>query len=142
MNEQYQDLNKTLSAMPSGLPFHLESLTAAGHLYAEGYAVCEKPLHDEGLYGCALIFTPVTVENEEKELIGYLNMMYEIRANTLLTMQQAAEECGVDDRTIQRWLDEEKIPPVTIKGKQFFPSEIIKDYAAKQGHLPGRVCWR
>ena len=68
--------------------------------------------------------------------------MFEVRANALLTMQQAAEECKVNYRTIQRWRDEKKIPVITVEGKQLFPSGIIKDYACKQGHLMGRRLWR
>ena len=63
--------------------------------------------------------------------------MFEIRVNILLTIQEAAEECCVGYRTIQRWHDEKKTQVFEIGGKQLFASERVKDYTAQKGHLPG-----
>lgn len=143
MKEFPQALQKAIDSVPDGLPLFLNILTGAGHLYNSGYGVEEHSLVDQGLTGCALIYAPVMMYDEEtKEYDGYLDFMFEVRMNILLTMQQAAEECGVNYRTIQRWRDEKKIMVVTINGKQFLPSEMVKDYAARKGHLPGRLCRR
>ena len=100
----------------------------------------ESGLHNDGVPCRALIFAPVFIgEDDTEEIDGHLNMMFEIRVNVLMTIQEAAEECGVNYRTIQRWRDEKKVPVFTKDGKQLFASEIVKDYAAKQGHIRGRL---
>ena len=102
--ENMKKLEKALANCPEGLPFFLDALTKAGHLLAAGYSVQEEAIHEEGFPGRALIFAPVLLDEG-----GYLDILFEIRCNALLTIQQAAEECGVTYRTIQRWRDEKKI---------------------------------
>lgn len=131
-------IKKALKAVPQDLPFYLSILTTAGHLKAAGIPdITEEPLHDDGRPGQALIFCPVIVENEETgEIEGTIDFMIEVRANALVTIQQAAAQCGVGYRTIQRWRDEELIFPVTKSGKkQLFPLELVREVARKKGHL-------
>lgn len=142
MKEPSQKLQKVLDEVPKDLPYLLGILTTAGHLYTAGYNVEEHLLVDEGFPGCAVIYTPVVIYDDETEKYSHLNLMIEVRANALLTMQQIAEECNVNYRTIQRWRDENKIPVLPVKGKQLFPSEIVKDFAGKKGHISGRRSWR
>jgi excisionase family DNA binding protein len=73
-------------------------------------------------------------DDDTGKVDSHINMMFEIHMNVLLTIREAAEQCEVGYRTIQRWRDEKKIPVFYIKRKQFFPSEILKEFAAKQGN--------
>lgn len=77
-------------------------LTTAGHLQAVGYDVEEASLHNDGAPCRALIFAPILMgEDGSDEIDSHLSAMFEVRVNILLTIQQAAEECGVGYRTIQ-----------------------------------------
>lgn len=139
MENNYTEIKEALKSAPSGLPVYLGMLTSAGHLHAAGYDVQEASLHEEGLHCRALILCPVLIgEGGSKKIDGHFNTMFEIRMNMLLTIQETAKECGMTYRTIQRWRDEGKIPVFEKDGKQLFASEILKDYAARKGHLPGR----
>ncbi len=139
MPNNYVEIQKSTKDVPKDIPPFLTMLTTAGHLHSAGYDVQESPLHEEGAPGRALIFTPVFLGEEgNNEIDGHLDMMFEVRVNVLLSIQDAALECNVGYRTIQRWRDEKKIPVFEVNEKQRFASEIIKDYAAKKGHLPGR----
>jgi hypothetical protein len=142
-DKKMEEFKKATTKVPKNLPFHLHALTTAGHLHAAGLNVTEQSFTEDGYPGCGLIFTPVmVVEDDTFEPIGTLPVMYEVRVNILMTIQRTAEQCGVDYRTIQRWRDAKKISFVEIDGKQLFPSEIALDYAASQGHVPGRKLWR
>lgn len=144
MENNYSEIQEVLKAVPKDLPFYLKVLTIAGHLLAGGTRmVKEVPLHAGGAPGRALVFTPVIIEPEKKGgQTRHLNTMVEIRFNILLTIQEAAEECGVGYRTIQRWRDEHGLPVFPVKGKQFFASEILKEFAAKQGRSKKHNRWR
>ncbi len=144
MEKDYKEIQKELSNVPKNLPFHLHTLTSAGYLHAAGYNVTEQSLAEDGFAGCCIIFTPVMVlDDESNKFSGCINAMYEIRLNALVSMQFAANECNVDYRTIQRWRDSKKIIPVVMPdGKKLFPLGIVRDYAAKQGHLKNHNRWR
>jgi len=129
MNKTAQDLHQILEDVPKDLPFYLDVLTTAGHLHSAGYGVDEHSLHEDGFPSRALIFAPVFTDK------GQIDLMFEIRVNTLNTLQMAAEDCGVNYRTIQRWRDEGHIIVFEKNGKQVVPSEIVKEYAAKKGHI-------
>lgn len=139
-----KELKQAISGVPKNLPLYLGGLTTAGHLHSKGYNVQEQSLRDQGYKGCAIIFMPILIWDEDrKKHIGSIETMWEVRMNLLLPMQEIANECGVSYRTIQRWRDENKITPVVKEdGKQLFPAEIVADYAARQGHLKGHKCWR
>ena len=127
-NEDQKQLEKALANNPKGLPFYLDALTTAGHLLAAGYSVQEQT--DSALLpGQCLIFAPVLLAEG-----GYINAMFEVRLNLLFTLQQAADECGVSYRTIQRWRDEKKIVCLEIDGKQLIPSGILREAVAKMRH--------
>lgn len=123
--EDDKQLEKALENCPKELPFFLNALTTAGHLMAAGYEVVQEQVDPELLPGTALIFAPVLLED------GHIDMVFEVRANVLFTIQQAAEECGVTYRTIQRWRDEKKILCFEVGGKQLFPSAILKEQVAR-----------
>lgn len=134
-------LEKVLSEVPKGLPFALRCLTTAGHLHSNGFEV-QEDTPEVDYPGCRYIFAPLPAFEDDGSYQGHINMMFEVRANMLVSLKDTANECNVTIRTIQRWRDEKKIPVVTIKRKQYFPIEIAKDYAARQGHIPGRKRWR
>ncbi len=137
MTKSDKKFQGVFSKIPAGLPLHLNNLTAAGHLHAAGYAVDEHSFESEGMPSCATILTPIMISDDESgEYDSHIMAMYEVRANALLTIQQAANLCGVGYRTIQRWRDEKKISYLTLSdGKQLFPSEMLKDYATNHGRL-------
>lgn len=139
-----KELQEILDKIPGNLPLVLSLFTGAAHMYNKGYPVQVDNLVDDGLPGCSNVFTPILLQNDETgEYEGYIKMMVEVRMNMLLTIQQVADECNVDYRTIQRWRDSSKIPVITTEeGKQLFPVEIVQDYAAKMGHIKGRLRWR
>ncbi|MCP4342882.1 MAG: helix-turn-helix domain-containing protein [Desulfobulbaceae bacterium] len=115
MPNHYDEILKATSKVPKNIPAYLSMLTTAGHLHAAGYDVQESALHEDGFPCRALIFAPILIGVDGNDKIdGHLQAMFEIRVNILLTIQEAAEECGVGYRTIQRWRDEKKIPVFTV----------------------------
>ncbi|MFA5902827.1 MAG: helix-turn-helix domain-containing protein [Desulfobacula sp.] len=122
-------MEKILKDVPKKLPSILGMLTTAGHLHAAKYDVKEISFAEEGAPDRTLIFTPVIFDDG-----GHMNCMFEVRMNALLTIQQAAELCGVKYRTIQRWRDEDGLPVFSVDGQPFFASGMVRDFAAKKGH--------
>ena len=137
-------IRNALKKVPKGLPFFLQALTSAAHIFlTDQDEVKEQSLTEDGFTACALIFAPIYVcDDENNEYDGQLNIMYEVRANILMSMQDIANECGVDYRTIQRWRDQGEIVPVQFGDKQLFPDGIVKDVARKKGHIKHYQRWR